>query len=195
MGHIVVTEFITLDGVIEDPGGGEKSFEHSGWEFQFNRGEQGDAFKTEELMVADAQLLGRVTYQGFAKVWPAMREETGEYGEKINSMPKHVVSTTLSDEDASWENSTVIRDDIPGAVRALKQDVPGDILVQGSATLAQTLAENDLVDRYRLMLFPIVLGTGKRLFPQGAPWARFELAQCEQVGSDGVLTLIYQAKR
>jgi dihydrofolate reductase len=195
MGDIVVTEFTTLDGVIEDPGGGEKSFEHSGWEFQLDRGEQGDAFKTDELMVADAQLLGRVTYQGFATVWPAMREEAGEYGEKINSMPKYVVSTTLADEDASWENSTVIRDDVPDALGALKQQIPGDILVQGSATLAQTLAEHDLVDRYRLLLFPLVLGTGKRLFPQGAPWARLELAHCEQVGPDGVLTLIYQRKR
>jgi dihydrofolate reductase len=160
MGDVVVTEFITLDGVIEDPGGGEKSFEHSGWEFQFDRGEEGNQFKDSELMAADAQLLGRTTYEGFAEAWPPMRAEAGEYGEKINSMPKYVVSATLADEDATWENSTVIRDDVPATVAKLKDQIAGDILVQGSATLVRSLAEADLVDRYRLMLFPIVLGTG-----------------------------------
>jgi dihydrofolate reductase len=190
MGELVVTEFISLDGVIEGPGGGEKSFEHSGWTFTFDRGEDGNQFKNDELMAADAQLLGRQTYQGFAKAWPSMRDQFGEYSEKMNSMPKYVVSTTLSDDDASWENSTVIGDDLAGAVRTLKQEVQGDILVQGSATLVRSLAEQGLVDRYRLMLFPVVLGAGKRLFPEGLPMTRMQLDELAQVGPDGVLTLV-----
>jgi dihydrofolate reductase len=195
MGDLVVTEFITLDGVIEDPGGGEKAFEHSGWEFEFNRGDEGNQFKTDELMAADAQLLGRITYEGFAKAWPPLRAEYGEYSEKMNAMPKYVVSTTLSDSEANWENSTVIRDDVAGAVRALKQEVDGDILVQGSATLVRSLAEHDLVDRYRLMMFPIVLGTGKRLFPEGLPRATLQLNELRPVGPDGAVTLVYGPKR
>lgn len=113
----------------------------------------------------------------------------------MNSMPKHVVSTTLSDEDASWENSTVIRDDIAGAVRTLKQEVGGDILVAGSATLARSLAEEGLVDRINLMMFPTVVGTGKRLFTEGISRATLELAALEQVGPDGVLVLTYRPKR
>jgi dihydrofolate reductase len=195
MGQIVVTEFISLDGVIEDPGGGEGSFEHSGWSFDFNRGDKADQFKDDELMAADVQLLGRITYEGFAAAWPPMRESAGEFGEKMNSMPKYVVSKTLTDEDASWENSTVIRSDVSGAVRKLKQNVEGDILVAGSATLARFLAEHGLVDRINLMMFPIVLGTGKRLFPQGIPRARLELNAVEQVGPDGVLLLELRPKR
>lgn len=194
MGDVVVTEFISLDGVIEDPGGAE-DFEHGGWSFEFNRGDEGDRFKLDELMAADVQLLGRTTYQGFAAAWPDMRESTGEFGEKMNAMPKHVVSTTLSDEDASWENSTVIRDDVPGAVRKLAQEVEGDILIQGSATLARSLADEGLIDRINLMMFPIVLGTGKRLFPEGIPRSTLELDAVEHVGPDGVLVLTYRAKR
>lgn len=194
MGDVVVTEFISLDGVIEDPGGAE-DFEHGGWSFEFNRGDEGDRFKLDELMAADVQLLGRTTYQGFAAAWPDMRESTGEFGEKMNAMPKHVVSTTLSDEDASWENSTVIRDDVPGAVRKLAQEVEGDILIQGSAKLARSLADQGLIDRINLMMFPIVLGSGKRLFPEGIPRSTLELDTVEQVGPDGVLVLTYRAKR
>jgi dihydrofolate reductase len=185
MGELVVTEFISLDGVIEEPK----------WTFEFDRGKEGDAFKEEELMAADVQLLGRVTYQGFAEAWPKMRDSTGEYGEKFNSMPHHVVSTTLSDEEATWENSIVIRDDVPGAVRRLKDDVENDILVQGSATLAQALAAEGLIDRYRLMVFPIVLGTGKRLFPEGAPQVKLALEQAEPVGPDGVMVYTFRTKR
>ena len=189
-----MTEFISLDGVIEDPGGSE-DFEHGGWSFEFNRGDEGDRFKLDELMAADVQLLGRTTYQGFAAAWPDMRESTGDFGEKMNAMPKHVVSTTLSDEEASWENSTVIRDDVPGAVRKLRQEVDGDILIAGSATLARSLADEGLIDRVNLMMFPIVLGTGKRLFAEGVPRSTLELDTVEQVGPDGVLTLTYRAKR
>jgi len=189
MGRIVVTEFITLDGVIEAPGGGEP-FAHGGWSFEFNRGADGDKFKFDELMAADAQLLGRVTYQGFAKAWPSMGAD--QFGEKMNAMPKYVVSTTLSAEDADWNNSTVIGGDMPSEVGRLKQQVKGDILVAGSAKLVQSLTEHKLVDEYRLMVFPIVLGSGKRLFAEGTPRTELRLAHSTPVGPDGVFILTYQ---
>src|SRR5215212_8954924 len=133
MGRVVVTEFVSLDGVIEAPGGGEE-------------------FELDELMAADAQLLGRVTYEGFARAWPSMTDEAG-FAERMNSMPKYVVSTTLGDDEADWNNSTVIRGDVAGEVLKLKEDVGGDILIAGSAQLVQTLAAHDLVDEYRLMVF------------------------------------------
>ena len=131
MGKLVVTEFITLDGVIEDPGGAEE-FERGGWAFQFDRGDQGDKFKFDELMASDAQLLGRVTYEGFAKAWPTM-EGTGGFGEKMNEMPKFVVSTTL--QNPTWNNTTVIERRPPHEVAKLKERFAGDILVAGSAQL------------------------------------------------------------
>ena len=140
-------------------------------------------------MAADAQLLGRVTYEIFASAWPSM---TGEFAEKMNSMPKYVVSTTLSDDDADWNNTTVIRDDIPGTTAMLKQQYAADILIAGSATLVRTLAENDLVDEYRLMLFPIVLGTGKRMFVDRFPKRKFRLAESRTLGPDGLILLTYQ---
>jgi|ERR1700694_387969 len=191
MGKLVVTEFITLDGVIDSPGGGE--FEHGGWSFKFNRGDEGDQFKLAELMASDAQLLGRVTYDGFAKAWPSMTD--GDFGEKMNGMPKYVVSTTLSDEQADWNNTTVIRDDVAGQVARLKEQVAGDILVAGSAQLVRTLAEHDLVDEYRLMVFPIVLGSGKRLFGEGAPPSVLRLVESTPIGPDGVIILTYVPAR
>ena len=188
MGKLVVTEFITLDGVIEAPGGGE-AFELGGWAFKFNRGDDGDRFKFDELMAADAQLLGRVTYAGFAKAWPTMNSD--EFGQKMNTMPKYVVSTTLSDTDATWANSTVIRDDVAGRVARLKEQVAADILVAGSARLARSLGEHGLVDEYRLMVFPIVLGSGKRLFAEGGPTRTLRLVDSKPVGPDGVLLLTY----
>src|SRR5436309_12620541 len=148
MGRIVVTEFISLDGVIEDPGGAE-GYEHGGWTFQFNAGPEFETFKFEELQASDAQLLGRVTYDGFAKAWPTM-EGTGEFGEKMNSMPKYVVSGTL--EDPTWNNTTVLGADWPSEVPALKERYEGDILVAGSAQLVQGLLEHDLVDELHLMV-------------------------------------------
>jgi dihydrofolate reductase len=190
MGKLVVTEFMTLDGVIEDPGGGE-SFEHGGWSFKFDRGENGDRFKLDELMAAEVQLLGRVTYQGFAKAWPAMND-MGEFGKKMNEMPKYVVSTTLSAQDATWQNSTVLGSDLKGEVSRLKQQVSGDILVAGSARLVQSLTDHELVDQYRIMLFPIVLGSGKRLFAEGTAPTRLRLADTKPVGPDGVFILTYE---
>jgi dihydrofolate reductase len=189
MGKLVITEFITLDGVIEDPGGAE-DFEHGGWSFKFNRGEDGDRFKLDELLASDAQLLGRVTYEGFAKAWPSMRDAS-IFGEKMNDMPKYVVSATLADKDASWSNSTVLRENWPQEVARLKGEVAGDIIVAGSAQLVRGLSEHDLVDEYRLMVFPVVLGSGKRLF-EGAARKELRLLDSRAVGDDGVLVLTYQ---
>jgi dihydrofolate reductase len=187
MGRIVVTEFISLDGVIEDPGGAE-GYEHGGWTFQFNAGPEFETFKFEELQASDAQLLGRVTYDGFAKAWPTM-EGTGEFGEKMNSMPKYVVSTTL--EQPEWNNTTVIRGDVAEEVRKLKERYERDILIAGSARLVQSLIEQDLVDELRLMVFPILLGTGKRLFGDTSDAKRLQLAETTPLG-DGVTILTYQ---
>jgi dihydrofolate reductase len=188
MGRIVVTEFVSLDGVMEDPGGAE-DYRHGGWTFKFDRGAEGDKFKVDELTASDAQLLGRVTYQGFAKAWPSI--SAGEFGEKMNSMPKYVVSTTLADADATWENSTVIREDVAGQVSALRDRLAGDILVAGSARLVQSLLRDDLVDELRLMVFPVVLGSGKRLFGDMSEPSRLRLADSKTVG-DGIAILTYQ---
>ncbi len=171
MGKVVVSEFVTLDGVMEDPGGGE-TFEHGGWAFKFERGEEGNRFKYEELMSADALLLGRVTYEGFAAAWPNMNQD--EFGQKMNSMPKYVFSSTLS--DPSWENSHVIKGDLAGEITRLKDEV-GELLVAGSAQLVGGLMAAGLVDDLRLMVYPIVLGTGKRLFAEGAGPATLRLVE------------------
>ena len=186
MGKIVVTEFISLDGVIEDPGGAE-GYEHGGWSFTFDQGEEGRKFKLDELMAADAQLLGRVTYQGFAKAWPAMTAPVG-FADKMNGMPKYVVSTTLT--DPSWNNTTVL--DTAAAAKDLKGKYQGDILIAGSATLVRALTDLGLVDEYRLMIFPLILGTGKRLF-DGARRTKLQLADVTRIGADGVTIQRYTA--
>jgi dihydrofolate reductase len=184
MGKLVVTEFITLDGVIKDPGGAEKAeFPRGGWAFEFDQGAEGGKFKFDELQAADAQLLGRRTYEGFAKAWPIM-EGTGEFGEKMNAMPKYVVSSTLT--DPSWNNTTVIGlDDVP----ALKERHDGDVLVAGSAQLVQGLLERGLVDELHLMVFPTALGSGARLFAGEAERADFELVHTKHVADVAILTL------
>ena len=191
MGKLVVSEFITLDGVVEDPGGAE-SFEHGGWTFKFEQGPEGERYKLDEVMAADGLLLGRVTYEGFAAVWPSMAEEAGAFADKMNAMPKYVVSTTL--ERPEWNNTTVVAGDVPGEVAKLKQEA-GDLLVTGSPTLIRTLMEHDLVDQYRLMVFPIVLGTGKRLFGDGSRLSMLRLVEGRPVGPDGVLVLTYERTR
>jgi dihydrofolate reductase len=185
MGRIVVTEFVSLDGVVEDPGG-SGDFKHGGWSFEISRGEEGDKFKLDETMQADAQLLGRVTFEGFAEAWPS-RE--GEFADKFNTMPKYVVSSTLEDPD--WENSTVLRGDVAEEVAKLKQEVDGVILVAGSVQLVQALIDNDLVDELRLMVFPVVLGSGKRLFGETSDKKSLRLADSKMVG-DGVAILTYR---
>jgi dihydrofolate reductase len=183
---IAVTEFISLDGVVEDPGGSE-DYKYGGWTFEIERGD-GMTFKLEETMASDALLLGRVTYEGFAEAWPS-RE--GEFADKFNSMQKYVVSSTL--KQADWSNSTVLDGDVVEAVSKLKADTEGEIVVHGSVQLAQTLLEHDLVDELRLMLFPVVLGRGKRLFGETSDKKTLQLAESRTVG-DGVLILIYRPK-
>jgi dihydrofolate reductase len=191
MGNLVVSEFISIDGVIEDPGGAE-GFEHGGWTFKFDQGEAGQRFKLDEVMAAESLLLGRVTYEGFAAAWPTM-EGTGAFGEQMNGMPKYVVSTTLTDPD--WNNSHVISGNLVEEVQRLRDAPGGDVLVGGSAQLVQALAENGLVDEYRLMVFPIVLGTGKRLFAEASAPSILELVESRPVGDDGIVILTYRRKR
>jgi dihydrofolate reductase len=176
MRKVVVSEFISLDGVIEEPM----------WTFQFGSPEQ-DAFKFAELRDADALLLGRVTYEGFAAAWPGMAAETGEYGAWMNGYPKYVASTTL--EGAEW-NATVIKGDLAGEVNRLKGQEGKDILVFGSGKLVEALMRLDLVDEYRLLVYPIVLGRGQKLFAEGAA-TTLRLVKSE-IFSSGVAALTYQ---
>ncbi len=190
MGKIVVTEFISLDGVVEDPGGSE-SYARGGWAFDFDRGQEGDKFKMDELLEADAQLLGRVTYEGFAAAWPERDDEAG-FAKKMNEMPKYVVSSTI--ERPEWQNTTVLSGDPVSAVAALREEVDGVVLVAGSATLAQALLANDLVDELRLMVFPVLLGAGKRLFAEGEEKKALTLTEGQTVG-DGISILRFEARQ
>jgi dihydrofolate reductase len=187
MGTIVVTEFVSLDGVMQAPGGGEE-YKHAGWTFEIDRGDDGDKFKLDETMDTEALLLGRKTYEGFAAAWPT-RE--GEFADKFNSMPKYVVSSTL--ENPEWNNSTVLTGDVVDAVSKLKQEQAGNIVVHGSAQLVQTLVEHDLVDELRVMVFPVILGTGKRLFGETSDKKSLRLVDSNVVG-EGVAILVYRSK-
>ena len=188
MGRIVVTEFVSLDGVMEDPGGSE-NFKHGGWSFEISRGDEGDKFKLDETMASAALLLGRRTYEGFAAAWPS---RDGEFADKFNTMPKYVVSSTLNDPE--WNNSTVLKGDVAEEVAKLKREQDGDIVVHGSARLVQTLLESDLVDELRLMVFPLVLGSGKRLFGDTSDKKPLRLVDSKVVG-DGVAILTYEPAR
>jgi dihydrofolate reductase len=185
VGRIVVTEFISLDGVIEDPGGSE-DFKHGGWSFEIERGDEGDKFKLDEALEAEALLLGRVTYEGFAEAWP---QRDGEFADKFNNMPKYVVSSTL--DKPEWNNTTVIKGDLAEEVSKLRDEADGDVVVHGSAQLVQGLLENDLVDELRLMVFPVVLGSGKRLFGETTDKKAMRLSDSKTVG-DGVEILIHE---
>jgi dihydrofolate reductase len=184
MGRIVVTEFVSLDGVIEAPGGDE-DYKHAGWSLEISRGDEGDKFKLDETVSSEALLLGRVTYEGFAAAWPS---RDGEFADKFNSMPKYVVSSTL--EHPEWNNSTVLKGNVADEVAKLKEEHDGDIVVHGSARLVQSLIEHDLVDEFRLMVFPVVLGSGKRLFGDTTDKKPLRLVDSKIVG-DGVAILTY----
>jgi len=184
MGKVVVSQFISLDGVVEDPGGAEE-LDRGGWAFKFDRGPEGDKFKLDEVMASEVLLLGRVTYEGFAEAWPS---RSGDFADKFNGMPKYVVSATLKDPE--WNNSTVIGGNVAEAVARLRQDVDGDILVNGSVQLVQTLMEHDLVDEYRLMVFPTILGAGKRLFGETSHAAALRLVDAKPAGE--TLILVYE---
>src|SRR5918995_3269850 len=188
MGRIVVTEFVSLDGVMQAPGG--EDFKYPGWTFDFDRGEDGNKFKLDEVEDAEAHLLGRVTYESFAGAWPS-RE--GPFADKLNSDPKYVVSSTL--EDPEWNNTTVLKGDAVAAASKLKHDIDGIVQVPGSLRLVQPLVEADLVDELHLMVFPVVLGTGRRLFGETSEKSDWRLTETKPVGPDGVLVLIYQRAR
>jgi dihydrofolate reductase len=184
VGKIVVTEFVSLDGVMEDPGGSE-NFKYGGWTFEISRGDEGDKFKLDETMSTDALLLGRVTYEGFAEAWPS---RDGEFADKFNSMPKYVISSTL--DNPEWNNTTALKGDLATEVAKLKERHEGDVVVHGSAQLAQALLAQDLVDELRLMVFPVMLGTGKRLFGTSDK-KPLKLVDSRTVG-DGVAILTYE---
>jgi dihydrofolate reductase len=188
MGRIVVSEFVSLDGVMEDPGGAE-GFKYGGWSFEFSRGEDGDKFKVDETFGSEALLLGRVTYDGFADAWP---ERDGEFADKFNTMPKYVVGAKAN--AARWTNATVLEGDPVEAVRRVREEHSGNIVVHGSAQLVQTLLEHDLVDELRLMVFPVVLGEGKRLFGETSDKKTLRLVDSRVVG-EGVAILIYEPAR
>jgi dihydrofolate reductase len=188
MRKLFVTEFVTLDGVMEDPGGAE-GFEHGGWSFQHSTDES-MKYKFDELFASDAILLGRVTYQGFAKAWPTIKDEQG-FADRMNSLPKYVVSTTL-DEAPEWNNSTVIKGNLADEVAQLKAEDGQDIMVAGSQQLVRSLLDLDLVDEIRLLVSPVVLGTGKRLFEGLAGKKVLELVDTKPFASGSIL-LTYRA--
>jgi dihydrofolate reductase len=188
MGKVVVSQFMTVDGVVEDPGGSEK-FERGGWAFEFNRGDDGNQFKLDEVMAAEALLLGRTTYEGFAEAWPS-RE--GDFAEKFNGMRKYVVSSTLTDPE--WNNTQVLGDDLAAEVERIKGEHDGDILVNGSVQLVNALADAGLIDELRLMVFPVVLGKGKKLFADDIAKAPLGLNDSRPVGDEGVVVLVYTPK-
>jgi dihydrofolate reductase len=183
MARIVITEFVSLDGVMEGPGG-DNDFVRGAWSFEFDRGDEGNQFKADETMKAHGLLLGRRTYEGFAAAWPS---RAGEFADKFNSMPKYVVSSTLKDPE--WTNTTVLSS--VDEIERLQDEVDGDLIVHGSAQLAAALIEADLVDEVRLMVFPVVLGTGKRLFGETTDAKKLKLTRSDAVG-DGVLLLVYE---
>lgn len=185
MGRIVVTEHISVDGVVEAPSGMER-FERVGWKDAFKRSPEGEKFKLDETMASDALLLGRVTYDGFAPVWPHYQ---GEFADKFNTMPKYVVSSTL--QNPEWNNTTVLRGDIVEEITKLKQQYERDIVVHGSPQLAQTLIEHDLVDALHLLVYPVIVGAGKRLFSETSDTKRLRLTEARTVG-DGIHILIYE---
>jgi len=187
MGNVVVSQFVSLDGVVEDPGGSE-GWERGGWAFKYDRGPEGDQFKLDELMASDALLLGRVTYEGFAEAWPS-RE--GEFADKFNGMRKYVVSSSIGEPD--WNNTVVVDGDLSAAVEKMKAEHDGDILVNGSVQLVAALAEQGLVDEYRLMVFPTVLGAGKKMFGETADVAALTLVETKPAGE--CLVTIYRPRR
>lgn len=185
MGRIVVTEYISVDGVVEAPSGPEP-FGRAGWADDFSRGPEGDAFKVDETMASDALLLGRVTYEAFAAVWPHVE---GAFADKFNTMPKYVVSSTL--QNPAWNNTTVLRGDAVGEVSKLKQQYDRDIVVHGSPQLAQTLIGNDLVDELHLLVYPVLVGAGKRLFAATSAKKNLRLVETKTF-DHGVHLLVYR---
>jgi dihydrofolate reductase len=187
MGRIVVTTFSSLDGVVQAPGSEE--FAHKNWSFEFDRGAEGEQFKVDEALAADALLIGRVTYEGFASAWP---NQKGDLADKYNSMPKYVVSKTLT--EPAWNNTHVLSGPVADEVATLKKQVDGEIQVPGSIRLVHELFQHDLVDELRIMTFPVILGTGRRLIGTTPDKSAWTLSESRSVG-DGVLITIYRRRR
>jgi dihydrofolate reductase len=187
MAKVVVSEFVSLDGVMQAPGG-EPGYRHAGWVMKFPDPEQ-LKYKLAEVLAHEALLLGRKTYEGFAAAWPS---RTGEFADKMNQMPKYVASTTL--KNAEWSNSTVLPSNVSETVAKLKAQLGGDILVAGSRTLVNTLKQHDLIDEYRLMVFPIVLGSGMRLFDESEDAATLKLVDTRSL-ANGAVILTYRPAR
>lgn len=187
MGRIVVSEFVSLDGVVEAPGG-EPGYRHTGWVARFQDAEQ-IQWKQNEVMAHEALLIGRTTYESFAGAWPRFK---GPFADKMNSMPKYVASTTL--RDPTWNNAHVLQGDAMAAVARLKKELHGDILVHGSRTLVNALKAHDLVDEYRLMIFPVILGSGMRLFEETPDATTLALAGSESL-KNGAVVLTYRVVR
>src|SRR5215208_8314805 len=188
MGKVVVSESVSVDGVFQDNGGAGE-IERGGWEFKFDRGEEGEKFKLDELMAADVQLLGRVTYELFAAAWPTITDEQG-FADQMNGMSKYVVSTTLKDPE--WTNTTILKGDVAKEVKKLKEETDGDILVYGSGQLVATLLDEDLIDELRLMVHPAIVGEGKHLFGAQSDLSMLKLTDSKPVGPDGIIVLTYE---
>jgi dihydrofolate reductase len=181
MRNIVWSEYISLDGVVHEPGE---------WSIPYFSDDLA-TYKSDELSASDALLLGRITYEGFAAAWPTMEEVEGDFAVRMNTLPKYVVSTTLATAD--WNNSTIIRDNVPEQVAELKQQPGADILIGGSATLAKTLIEHDLIDEIRMLIHPICVGTGTRLFDGGTEAIGLRLAETPRTFESGVVALTYRS--
>jgi|SRR5699024_7947295 len=186
MRKIIATEFITLDGVMEDPGGAEKT-KHGGWSGQFWN-EEAQKYKYDELFATDALLLGRVTYEGFAAAWPSMTDEDG-FADRMNGLPKYVVSETLN--HAEWSHSSLIKEKVVEQISQMKQESGQDIVIHGSGKLINSLLPHGLIDEFRLMVFPLVLGGGKRLFKETADPNQFKLLETKTFET-GVIVAHYQ---
>jgi dihydrofolate reductase len=186
MGKIVVSDNVSLDGVIQDPAGDE-GFRLGGWVGLIKDSPQLNRLALDEALGADALLLGRRSYEWFAARWPS---RSGELADRLNSMPKYVVSSTLEDPD--WNNSTVLRGDVLHEVSKLKQELNGEIVVPASFQLVRTLIEHDLVDELRLKIFPVVLGAGERLFGETSDKKRMRLVETQAV-ADGIAFLTYES--
>ena len=183
--RVVVSEFVTIDGVFEDPGGVD-GFAHGGWAFRYSRGPEGDQFKLDEILSAEALLLGRKTYEGFAEAWPSRTDDSG-FADKMNSMPKYVASETL--DRAGWNNSTILVGDVASAIRNLIQEGDGTILVVGSGSIVRYLLDADLVDELRLMVFPTVLGSGRQLFAGVESPRNLTVNEVRPLGETALVTL------
>ena len=184
---IIATNYVSLDGVIEDPVG----MENSGlgdWTGPFTRGPAGDKFKLDELLESDAMIYGRRTYDGFAAVWPTIDDPQG-FAKRINALPKYLASRSVT--TPAWNNTTLLGKDLIGDIRKLKAQPGSNILIYGSASIVHALMAHGLIDQFTLMVYPIVLGSGKRLFPVGTS-SRMQLEESRQFG-DGIVLLKYKA--